>query len=345
MSNFSIDTPSEFINALVHGWWANGASGSRLEELARCGTVDNLLRQLQSLGIIEAGVSNDAVLHSLLVRQYRKLDRLAHLSDSTTQPFYAALKEALQNENIKMILNYRFFPERVGKASDMLIPFPNAPQSASQISAIVEAPTTDQFTMLLCRGNTALPQLRQIIKRLEEDHDIMRAENAIDNIGFAKTIAAVANLRGNARDAINELMRRMTDCANAITLLRNASFYHLEPKDMEAAWVEGGELIHHHLWQTLAAEHDRNAVLAALPAPLTSVMAAQNTDSVAVLENRLHRQILRQARRYFTDSTAPELAGIVYPIMLHFETINLSRVYEGIRFSLPVATIMEMVVA
>ncbi len=344
MSDFCIDTPSEFINALVHGWWANGASGSRLEELAHCGTLDNLLRQLHASGIIDSA-SGDAVLHRLLVRQYRKLDRLAHLADESTQPFYAALKEALHNENIKMILNYRFFPERVGNAGDMLIPFPDAPQNASQISAIVDAPTTDQFTQLLCRGNTALPQLRQIIKRLEEDHDIMRAENAIDNIGFAKTSAAVANLRGSARNAINELMRRMTDCTNAITLLRNASFYHLDADAMEGAWVEGGDLIHHHLWHHLAGLKDRNAVLAALPEVLTAVMAAQGSDSVAVLENRLHRQILRQARRYFTDSTNPELAGVVYPIMLHFETINLSRVYEGIRFSLPVATIMEMVVA
>lgn len=344
MSGFHVENSFEFISALVHGWWARGANDGRLEDLARCGTVDNFLHQLQSWEIL-GSFDHEAVLHAFLLRQYRRLDRLSRLTGDAMHQYMESIKDELRNENIKLILNYRFFPERVGQAEDVLIPFPGTPNSRSQIYAMLEAPTTGQFARQLCRRHEDLPQLQQIIEQLERDHDIMRAENAIDNIGIAKTMDAAARIRGAAGESTRAIMCMMTDCTNAITLLRNASFYHLGHDAMEAAWLSGGQLINHRLWQTLSERATREEVLAALPEPLPSIMAASPGDSLAQLENRLNRHLLRQARRYFCDAGSPALAVAVYPVILQFETINLSRLYEGIRFSLPVETILEMLVA
>lgn len=343
MSSFSIDTSAEFLSALLHGWWANGAHGGRLEELARSGTVEVLVHQLAACGL--AGeVRPETVLAALALRKYSRLVRLGRLCSPAAGAFMAALRARMHYENVKLLLNYRFFPERVGAAEELVIPFPDAPHSRSEIHALLAAPTTAEFIRLMTRGGALFAPLRPVIEQLDRDHDIMRAGNAIDNIAFAATLSAASALPSSLRGAALDLVCMQIDGTNAITLLRNADFYHMDGETLAGAWIDGGRELSRHLRDALAGASDRRSVLAALPRRVAAAMAPQADDSIPVLENRLQRHCLRRARQYFCDAGSPELAVVAYPVLLHFETVNLGRICEGVRFSLPVEAICDMLV-
>jgi len=59
-----------------------------------------------------------------------------------------------------------------------------------------------------------------------------------------------------------------------------------------------------------------------------------------ILWNKMHHEALMLFRNF----NKPVLSVIAFPYLLHFETINLSRIFEGIRFALPDEEIINMMI-
>ncbi|MCQ2396901.1 MAG: V-type ATPase subunit [Lentisphaeria bacterium] len=343
MAIFTHHLGADYLYARVHGWWSRSAQGEILESLTRAATEENFFHQLQSFGVLSV-TDTDRVLEQLVLRQYDRLGKLgAHLGGSWLK-YMEALRNTLERENIKAILNYRFFPERESHLSDSLVHFPSNTIRENDFLALMDATTTEQFIRLLPESRDK-EEYARITLDLAKDKDIMRAECAVDALSFRREMEATRGLTGEMRTVLQDFQGRQADHTNIITLVRNANFYHLDAKKLSYAWVDGGKLLKREFFDHMAAASSVEAVIDALPVDYRSVLTEDTSRrGFGALENRLHCQLAQEARKTFYDAVNPLRSLAVYPLLLEQETVNLSRIYEGIRFSLPPRDIAAMMI-
>lgn len=335
----------DFLYARVHGWWSRSAHGEFLETLTRAATEENFFHLLQSRGVL-AVTGPERVLEQLVLRHYDRLGQLGAKSDAAFQHYTAVLRETLERENYKTILNYRFFPERESHPAEALVRFPSRTVRESDLLTLLDATGTDQFIRLLPQTSHR-EEIAKIVRQLDRDRDIMRAECAIDNLSYRSEIAAISGLSGETGSVLRFLRGRQIDHVNIITLLRNANFYRLDAQGLSYAWIDGGREVPRRLFDHLASAATPQAVIDALPATYHVLLrhGLEGADkSLGALDNLLHCQLARAAREVFYDSANPRRALAAYPLLLEQETINLSRIYEGIRFNLPARDIAAMMI-
>lgn len=343
MSIFTLHLGTDYLYARVHGWWSRSAQGEILESLTRAATEENFFHQLQVHGILSV-TDRERVLEQLILRQYERLRKLgAHLGDAW-QRYIDTLRRSLERENIKAILNYRFFPERESRLSDSLVRFPSKTIRENELMALKDATTTEQFIRLL-PDSPDKEEYAKITLALAKDRDIMRAECAVDNLSFRRESEAIRGLHGEMRDVLKDMHDRQADHINIITLVRNANFYNLDVKGLSYAWIEGGKLLDRDFFDRMATANGYQAVIDALPGEYRSILTVDpDHRGLGSLENRLHCQLAQEARKIFYDAVNPLRALSVYPMLLEHETMNLSRIYEGIRFCLPQRDIAAMMI-
>ncbi len=342
MATFPLNLGLDFLYARLHGWWSRSATGPVLEELTRAATEENFFHLLQNRGVW-AVTGPERVLEQFILRQYERLGQLAARVDGPFHAYLELLQHILERENYKTILNYRFFPEREAHLNDALVRFPGAEVSENDLLTLLDATTDEQFLRLFLQ-TTGSPRLTEIARQLSQDRDLMRAECAVDNDSYQEELAAIRRLHGEARQVLLSLKGQQIDHVNITTLLRNANFYHLDAKGLSYAWVEGGRELSRRLFDHLADATSSAQVIQALPAFYQHVLAGESDASSTRLDHLLHCQLARQAREHFYHSASPRQALAVYPILLEQETLNLSRIYEGIRFNLPAADIAAMMI-
>ena len=342
MAPFPLNLGLDFLYARMHGWWSRSATGPVLEELTRAATEENFFHLLQARGIL-AVTGPERVLEQLLLRQYERLAQLGARVDPAFHAYAALLQKILERENYKTILNYRFFPERETHLSDALVRFPGAKVGENELLTLLDATTDEQFLRLFLQ-TTGSPRLTEIARQLAKDKDLMRAECAVDNFSYQEELQAIQRLDGPCRRVLLHLKGQQIDHVNIITLLRNANFYHLDAKGLSYAWLEGGLAVTRRLFDHLATATSPVQVVQALPAAYHHVLAGESDTSSTRLDHLLHCHLARQAREYFHHANEPRHALAVYPILLEQETVNLSRIYEGIRFNLPAADIAAMMI-
>lgn len=343
MAHSSINAGVDFLYALLHGWWGNSAQGERLTALTRSATEENFFHQLQSLGILVVG-ENRQVHAAFILRQYARLRKLAELAGAAVTQFVKSLLQRLESENFKALLNYRFFPEREGHLVDSLIPFPGEFTHDADLVELLDMTTLDEFVKHL-HPHFQTPEYYEIARQLEEDKDIMRAECAIDNLNYQAELKATRHLPLSMRNVARHLLAVEIDTLNVCTLLRNANFYHMNAKRLAMAWIDGGTgHVSRSLWDRLADAPDASTVISQLPAEFAAPLREKAFDTTSRMENLLRCRQARQARQAFYDSGSPTHAIVAYPFLLQMETINLSRIYEGVRFSVSAREIEEMMI-
>ncbi|MBO7742165.1 MAG: V-type ATPase subunit [Victivallales bacterium] len=338
----SINLGTDFISSHLHAWWSGSAQGARLEEFARAATMDNFLHLLQSSGIAVVD-SADGVTSALLVRHYGRLCDLERLTDGSVREYVRCQRLILESENLKAILNYRYFPERIGSYQDVLISFPRPLIEYTDIGELLSVPSLSQFMERLPRA-LQIPAVRAVIEKLDGDRNIMAAECALDNMTYQHELACAQALPGEMAEAALDLLTYEIDLINTMTLLRNCSFYRMSAEELGAAWMNGGKRLKRVLWNRLADERDIEKLGAQLPAEFSRITREHAGESLNQLENLMRRRMMRSARRYFYNGDKPALALPAYLWLLRFESVNLGRVFEGIRFSLPVRAIQEMLI-
>lgn len=343
MSIFTLHLGIDYLYARVHGWWSHSAQGEVLDTLVRSATEENFFHQLQAHGVISV-TDPERVLEQLILRQYERLGKLGEHLGGSWRKYMDALRRTLERENFKAILNYRFFPERESRLADSLVRFPSKTIRENDLMMLKDATTTEQFIRLLPETPDK-EEYARITQALAKDKDIMRAECAVDNLSFRREMEAIRGLSGDMRKVLLDFQGRQADHMNIITLVRNANFYRLDAKGLSYAWMEGGKLLDRTFFDNLASASGYQAIIDALPVEYRSILTSDPENrGLGSLENRLHCQLAQEARKTFYDAVNPLRALSVYPLLLEQETVNLSRIYEGIRFSLPPRDIAAMMI-
>ncbi len=331
----------DFIFAKLHGMWANAVRGDSLQRLIKSTTVENLQRELTALGF--ANTRRDGFHKELIEREMTILNTIRGHLDRRTAAFYDALGARVYYENLKTILNYRFFPEHEADITSLLIELPWQPAFPAQ--DLLKTKDSDDFLRRLPLANAQDAEpLAAIIRELSDNLDIMAAECAIDQLFYANTLARARATTLDIRGELSRLVRREIDIINLCMLLRNVRTYHLPPERLHTLWIPDGDALPVAAIDELAASPSHPAVVKNLPRTFQALLEPFTTADLYVSENALWNALFQDAVALFRNFDRPSLSIAAYPFLLRSETLNLGRVFEGVHFGIPSRDMHDMMI-
>ena len=331
----------DFIFAKLHGLWANAVKGDALDKLLRSGTPDALQRNLHAFGL--DAPTREEFNKGLMARELGFLDRIARLLDNDAAEFYRSLIAKTYYSNLKTMLHYRFFPEREADVSWMLLEAPGLPSFNAE--QLLEADSTKAFIaqLPLSSGMTA-EALAEIILALEKDKDIMAAECALDRMCYANILAHAAAVPMDMRATCKELVECEIDITNICMLLRNIKTYKLDGKRLERLWLQGGTLLSPERLSQLAMAESVPKVVPLLPKLYGNMLDPLKDTALFHSENRLWNHLYGLAAKAFRDFDNEALSIAAFPFLVHFEALNIGRVFEAVHFGIPTRDMQDMMI-
>ena len=84
--------------------------------------------------------------------------------------------------------------------------------------------------------------------------------------------------------------------------------------------------------------------VAKLPTAFRDALQPFTAADLYVSENTLWKLLYKQTKKYFSDYDHMELSIVAFPFLRHFETLNIGRIYEGIRFGMRPQDVQEMLI-
>ena len=341
MPKIDSNASHDFVFALLHGRWARAVRGATLNRLLNSGTVEALQQALRSMGL--NGANRETFHKELRIRELGILAEVAGLLGGGAGVFYRSLIACAHYENLKTLLHCRFLPEESQTNPEaMLLQAEGLPVLNSQ--AILSQPTLASFL-------SAIPdfpgldkeRLTVIVTRFAEDHDIMLLECALDRMRAAHAHrAAKAAPLAFARQA-QELNGLRIDILNLDMLLRNMQTYHFDGARMAEVWLPGGSALSETLLDSLVGKKSEE-ILAVLPRAFQRVLEPLAGQPLYQSERALWNLLCHLANQMFMDLGEPNSTIPAYPVLLHFESLNISRIYEGVHFGLPSRELQEMMI-
>ena len=341
MSIPNTNASHDFIFAKLHGLWANAIRGDTLERLLRSGTPEALQRNLHDVGI---DASKRETFHrNLLMREFNTLTTISRLLDERSSGYYHALMSKGYFEDLKTILHYRFFPEHNVDIDEMMTGLPCSPTTDAK--ALIAAKTTEQFLgRIVYDFGVTDERLSALAAELEKSHDIMLAECALDQAHYDFVLKSAANAPRDVANATNEMTATEIDIENICILLRNIRTYHLGDKRMASFWLKGGRFLDAERLTALLPSKNLKAAVAQLPYPFQKMLEPFTDAELYLSESALWNHLYDKALRLFRDFDRPSLSIVAFPFLLRFETQNVSRIYEGVRFGIPARDLKDMMI-
>ena len=109
--------------------------------------------------------------------------------------------------------------------------------------------------------------------------------------------------------------------------------------------IDGGKEMTKPVMQHLCDLNDSEAIANEMPMPFRRLLIEGGKGEAAhEMENRLWKHLLAYCVKHFYDFSNPGGGILLYPYLLRFETTNLCRIYEGIRFGLPARVIRGLLI-
>lgn len=339
MSAFPLQTGSDFIFARLHGLWSKAAHGERLRKLTACVTEELLLQSLNNFGLEISRYEH--FQKKLAAREISLLQNLIAWTNERTARFIRAKIRNIADENLKVLLNYRFLPEHEINVSELMIPIPG--EAPYDCQSLLNVADTEKFLELLpdCED---FPELPEIIRKLEQDKDFTASDCAIDSLSFQQEMATAKRLSFGMRSVARDLVGREIDITNLSMLLRNVNMYHIDNERLRGFWIPFGKILPLKKLEVLGELQTIHEVIDALPPPFASMLHPYRDAELYHSEHALWNWLEKRTYQIFRDFSRPELSILAYTYLLHFETINLGRIYEGIRFGMPSSVIQEMMI-
>ena len=127
-------------------------------------------------------------------------------------------------------------------------------------------------------------------------------------------------------------------------LLRNAKTYHLDKNKLNQLWIAQGKQLKIKDLKILAEINDYEEIFLNLPAPFAKALQELKDMELYHSEHRLWNMLAKKVHMLFRNFNNPGYSILAYLYLLHFESLNLGRIYEGIRFGMPPAVIEEMMI-
>jgi vacuolar-type H+-ATPase subunit C/Vma6 len=330
----------DFLFAKLHGMWANAVKGESLQRLANSGTTENLLRDLREFGI--DGSSRSDFHKKLILREMKQLAAIQAQLDNASAAFYGALIDRVFYDDVKTIMHYYFFPENKSDIDYLLVELPQHPRFP--IKELLAAPTAAAFARLLPAVAPA-GQLEEIVQQLDQGRDMMSAECRIDKLYYDSLLRLAGRMPWNIRGEALMMIRHNIDIINVSMLLRNLYLYHFSAEKMADYWLADGALLSPAaLTALLSAPGEVAQAIDALPRALRELLAPFAAAELYLCENALWNYLYRHAHSLFRDYNRPALSIVAYPFLLRFETLNIGRVYEGLRFAIPSRDMHDMMI-
>lgn len=339
MARFPIRTGTEFIFARLHGLWSRAFAGENLRKISNCLTEDIFFQQLQAQGFEVNKEEN--FQRQLARREIDLLQTLGSQADSSTANFIKTRIHSKSNENLKVLLNFRFFPRQELDLQQLLIPVPG--ESCSNLEKLLEIEDLEEFIDSLPQCYL-YPTVPGLIRKLKKDKDFNAFDCAIDNISFQEQIKAAGKLKLPLRATALELLGFEIDIINLCMLLRNAKTYHLDKNKLNQLWIAQGKQLKIKDLKILAEIDDYEEIFLNLPAPFAKILQELKDMELYHSEHRLWNMLAKKVHMLFRNFNNPGYSILAYLYLLHFESLNLGRIYEGIRFGMPPAVIEEMMI-
>ena len=330
-----IQTSDEFLHARLHGLWAVSVHGETLRGMTALGTVESLEQALHPFGVTDS----DAFHRSLLIRELERLERISRFLQEDMAAVYRVVASHVQFRNLKLLLHRHFFPERSRRLEPLVVHHRILPEL--DVSALLEATSTAAFLAALPKS--LLPRMTPIVEAMADSGDIMAAECTMDKLYYDLLLEAVSGARSAFRKAMEGLMRHMVDAFNLTILLRNERHYDYATSRLENLWADGGSMTAPFL-SRLADMDDPAAMLSLLPRPYRDLLLPLHSQEIHVSENALLNAVYHRAHAEFKASRKAWGALAAYPFLLHVETLNLGRLYEGIRLAMQPEAIQTMMI-
>ena len=331
----------DFIFAKLHGLWANAVKGDVLDKLLRSGTPESLQRNLHAFGLDMP--SREDFNKELMAREIGFLDRTARLLDNAAAEFYRALIAKTYYSNLKTMLHYRFFPEREAEVFWLLIEAPGLPSFNAE--QLLEVSGTQAFIeqLPISSGMTS-EALADVVLALEKDKEIMAAECALDRMCYANILAHAATVPIDMRATCMELVECEIDITNICMLLRNVKTYKLDGKRLERLWLRGGSQLSPEQLSQLATAESVQKVVSLLPKLYGNMLEPLKDSALFHSENRLWNHLYGLAAKAFRDFDNEALSIAAFPFLVHFEALNIGRVYEAVHFGIPTRDMQDMMI-
>ena len=336
-----INVSHDFIFTKLHGMWANAIRGNTLERLIKSTTVENLQRELAALGF--TNTRRDSFHKELIEREMATLNSIRNQLGHRMAAFYDALIARVYYENLKTILNYRFLPELEADITALLVELPWLPEFST--SELLKTKDVDAFLkhLPLVNEEDAEP-LAAITRELNDSLDIMAAECAVDQLFYANLVARARAATLDVRDELCRLVRREIDIVNLCMLLRNVRTYHLPPERMSTLWIQDGDALPVAFLDELVTCPSHPEVVKHLPRRFQALLEPFVTADLYLSENTLWNAMFQDALMLFRNFDRPALSIAAYPFLLRSETLNLSRVFEGVHFGIPSRDMRDMMI-
>lgn len=338
----STNSSSEFLFAKLHGMWANAVKGERLDKLLNSTTPEILQRNLHDIGL--DGSNREAFHLDLIMRKLRILDSAARMLDSTGAAFYRALSARSFYEDLKTIIHERFVKgESPANISRLLISVPLMPEF--DLHELFAAKNTEAFVKALPLEEIAGGmEIRNAIFQLDKDGDFMAVDSVIDQQFFNAVISVAEKMPQSIRKYSVSLVGGEIDAINISMLLRNARTYHFSSARMRVLLLANGWNIDGRQLRDLAQLDTLQKIIAHLPAVYNRLLAPLTDTDLYKSENAMWNFNHKQALKCFRDFTCPDCSIVAFPFLIHYETLNIWRIFEGIHFGIPARDIQDMMI-
>jgi len=341
MPKASTQVSNDFLFARLHGLWSKAVKGELLDKLLHSATPEILQRHLHDLGMDAS--SRNSFYAGLLHRRRDVLIAMEQLLEPGAADFYKALLARSFFDNLKLAVGHLYMRGERDSIDDMIMDVPEV--SAACKAAALKAQTIGDMVQAL-RLET-LPcgaKLVEIFKQLEKDGNVMAAYSAIDCYYFKYTMEAAKGMGLDMAAAACRLLGEEIDITNLGMLFRNIRTYHLKADVLNRIWLEKGNLLSTAKLTELATLERISDALRLLPPEYQKLLQGNVERELYIGENLLWNHLYEQALKMFRDFQHPDRSIVAYPFLIHFECVNIGRIYEGIHFGIPARDMQNMMI-
>ena len=327
MTKINSPVSTEYLYARIRGIRAKTYHGESLQELAGVSGLDELSGELKRHGIVEG--NRESFAKAVQIRELQILDKLRLQMPLFLERYYRAFMERTRYRNIKTLLRYRYFKENEETIRSLVIPMPFG--ESVDVTRALRAESSEDFISELHLGEDA-QSVEECIRPLMETRDIIATESDLERLAYAKLAAAAKKLPLAIRKAAVELIQLEIDIQNICMLIRNARTTHWNEERIARLWLPDGRFLAQTMLENLLAAGDVQDIVAALPEAYRRELSAVAGNDIPPYEHAAWKMLFALAERIHLESSDLRMPLVAFPFLLHFESIDLSRLHECIYF-------------
>jgi V/A-type H+-transporting ATPase subunit C len=321
-------TPESFIVAKVHGMRSKLFEGNRLTALAESKSLPELFRRVRPGDTFEDHLTFE---RHLLGDQVREVARMLRYLSGPVFHLVRWLLLHYELENLKVVLRAYLSKEPLAEAEQVMAPVPA--WLALPTSRLLEAPDL--------RGFAALVPVEEFRGAMLQE---IEAERAPDSAALETGLDAVYCRRLlQLSDGMDEWIRKLTafdvDIHNLSFLLRSKFNYNLPLAKIQPFIVTSGVYLTPDIVERVYAAHDLAQAVNLVPRSLLPPEKRRGIISLQKLDEALLLRQYQLASLCFAESIVAIPAVVAYCYVRRIEFMNLVRVTESVRHSLPRADI------